>query len=80
MEAGRTPEEAALATLARMATRTREGRLLADPGRPNFNVTIYAIRKDGMTGCASMHEGYEYVLQRGAQTSTERAAFLFPKS
>jgi N4-(beta-N-acetylglucosaminyl)-L-asparaginase len=80
MEAGRTPEEAALETLARMAARTRERRLLAAPGRPNFNVTIYAIRKDGMTGCASMHEGYEYVLQHGAQTSTERAAFLFQKS
>ncbi len=80
MEGGASPEQAALQTLARMAGRTRERRLLSAPGRPNFNVTIYAIRKDGATGCASMHQGYEYVLQEGDLTRVLPAAFLFPKA
>lgn len=79
MEGGASPEQAALQTLARMAARTRERRLLSGHGRPNFNVTIYAIRKDGATGCASMHEGYEYVVQEGETTRVLPAAFLFPK-
>ncbi len=79
LESGRSPVEAAKEALARMAARTREKRLLKAPGVPNFNVTIYALRKDGECGAASMHEGYEYVVQRGDATSVERAAFLFGK-
>jgi hypothetical protein len=79
MEQGRGPTEAALETLRRMAARTREGRLLASPGRPNFNVTIYALRKDGEIGCASMHEGYEFIIQTGDRCRVEKAASVFSK-
>jgi len=77
MEAGVDPTEAALATLRNMAERTRERRLLAEPGKPHFNVTIYALRKDGVLGAASMHSGYEYVAQRGDITSVEKSASIF---
>jgi hypothetical protein len=63
-----------------MARNTRERRLLAAPGRPNFNVTVYALRKDGLVGCASMHEGYEYIAQFGQDCRRERAAHLFSKA
>ncbi|MCX5688329.1 MAG: N(4)-(beta-N-acetylglucosaminyl)-L-asparaginase [Planctomycetota bacterium] len=79
MEQGRGPTEAALETLRRMAARTKEGRLLASPGRPNFNVTIYALRKDGQVGCASMHEGYEFITQSGDCCRVEKAASVFSK-
>jgi N4-(beta-N-acetylglucosaminyl)-L-asparaginase len=79
LESGRSPVEAAKEALARMAARTREARLLRAAGVPNFNVTIYALRKDGECGAASMHEGYEYVVQRGGVTRVEHAAFLFAK-
>lgn len=79
MEQGRGPTEAALETLRRMAARTREGRLLASAGRPNFNVTIYALRKDGEVGCASMHEGYEFITQTGDRCRVEKAASVFSK-
>jgi len=79
MEEGRLPKEACLEVLSRIARRTRECRLLAAPGKPSFNVTIYALRRDGELGSASMHEGYQYISQIGAVCSLESAAFLFPK-
>ncbi|MBS0196584.1 MAG: N(4)-(beta-N-acetylglucosaminyl)-L-asparaginase [Planctomycetes bacterium] len=80
MEEGRTPTQACLETLARIAKRTRERRLLSAPGHPSFNVTLYALRSDGETGAASMLPGYEYVVQRAGETSVENAASLLTKS
>jgi N4-(beta-N-acetylglucosaminyl)-L-asparaginase len=64
MEQGRTPTEAALESLKRIADRTLERRLLSAPGRPSFNVTLYALRKDGVLGAASILPGYTYVIHR----------------
>lgn len=80
MEQGREPAQAALETLKRIAQRTREGRLLAQEGVPHFNITLYALRKDGAFGAASMHEGYQYISQTGEETKLQQAEFLFPKS
>lgn len=77
MEAGMSPVEACLAALRRIARFTREPRLLNDRGQPAFNVTLYGLRKDGAVGAASMHAGYEYVVQRGVETKVERAVALF---
>jgi N4-(beta-N-acetylglucosaminyl)-L-asparaginase len=79
MSAGATPEEACLAVLKRIAARTREARLLDEAGRPTFNVTMYALRKDGLAGAASMHEGYDFVVRAEGRTVVKPAAFLFPK-
>lgn len=80
MEDGLTPTGACLKVLKKIADRTREKRLLAADGRPNFNVTFYAIRKDGVTGAASMHQGYEHVVQEGASGQVRPCAYLFEKS
>ncbi|MFM9957046.1 MAG: isoaspartyl peptidase/L-asparaginase [Phycisphaerales bacterium] len=69
MEQGRTPTEAALEALRRIASRTLERRLLSAPGRPSFNVTLYAVRKDGEVGAASILPGYTFVTQIGTQTT-----------
>lgn len=79
MEDGRDPTQACVAVLERMARRTREPRLLTSPGQPAFNVTLYALRKDGLFGAASMHEGYQFVTQTGDQTATHTAHALFRK-
>jgi N4-(beta-N-acetylglucosaminyl)-L-asparaginase len=79
MEAGDTPAQACLASLKRIVDRTREPRLLDSKGRPTFNVTMYAVRKDGLVGAASIHEGYEYVCFEGSRVDIKRAEFLFAK-
>jgi N4-(beta-N-acetylglucosaminyl)-L-asparaginase len=79
MESGMSPTDACLGALRRIVRNTKEGRLLGENGRPVFNVTMYALRKDGETGAASMHEGYQCVVQRGGETRVERCAFLFAK-
>lgn len=77
MSRGATPTEACLTVLRKIADRTREKRLLRPDGRPAFNVTLYALRADGLTGSASMHEGYTHIVQRNAETRLEPSAFLF---
>ena len=79
MENGLLPVDACLRVLKKIADCTREARLLDEKGRPRFNVTLYALRKDGTTGCASMHEGYEHIEQRGDGCRVVGNAFLFEK-
>lgn len=79
MENGVLPVDACLMVLKKIADCTRESRLLDEKGRPRFNVTLYALRKDGTTGCASMHEGYEHIEQRGDGCRVVGNAFLFEK-
>jgi N4-(beta-N-acetylglucosaminyl)-L-asparaginase len=62
MEAGDTPLEACLYALHLIAERTRAKRLLREDGRPNFNVSFYAVRKDGLYGSASFDAGRDFVV------------------
>lgn len=57
MDQGMTPTEACRAVLERIASRTKQKRLLNAKGEPNFQVTMYAMRKDGAYGSASMRPG-----------------------
>lgn len=79
MERGALPTDACLSVLKQIADRTRVKRLLDPAGRPTFNVTLYALRSDGLLGSASMHEGYTHIVQRGGKTTLEASAFLFAK-
>jgi N4-(beta-N-acetylglucosaminyl)-L-asparaginase len=54
MRAGRTPTEACLDALRRIAETTRDRRLLDKQGRPNFHIKFYAVNKAGAYGAASM--------------------------
>ena len=53
MRQGRTPSEACLATLKRIAGKT-EKRLRNASGEPTYGLKFYAVRKDGLVGGASM--------------------------
>lgn len=77
MEMGDSPEDACLYVLQMIADRTRFKRLQDDRGRPNFNVTMYAIRKDGAFGSAAMLPGATYAVcdAQGARVAPSRALF-----
>jgi N4-(beta-N-acetylglucosaminyl)-L-asparaginase len=53
MRAGLTPEEACLEALRVVAKRT-EKRLRNAQGEPNYGLTMYALRKDGLYGGATL--------------------------
>ncbi len=55
MRAGDTPEEACIAACRRIAERTILARLKDETGRPDFNVSFYALRRDGMVGGAALY-------------------------
>ncbi|MEX2218403.1 MAG: N(4)-(beta-N-acetylglucosaminyl)-L-asparaginase [Phycisphaerales bacterium] len=79
MEAGMTPTEACLAVLKRIADRTREPRLLDDRGRPAFSARVYAVRKDGAYGSASIWNDGEFAVNDGTSNRREPCAFLFER-
>lgn len=57
MERGMTPTEACRAVLQKIADKTLEKRHRDEQGRPRFQVTMYAMRRDGAYGSASMRPG-----------------------
>jgi N4-(beta-N-acetylglucosaminyl)-L-asparaginase len=79
MESGLSPTDACLKVLKQIADKTRAPRLLDAKGRPNFNVTLYAIRKDGVVGAASMHEGYECVVFADGKAERRGCRFLYAR-
>jgi len=66
MEGGATPTEACLGVLERIARKTKRRDLLDDKGRPNFNVTMYALRKDGAYGSACLLPGGTFAVRDGS--------------
>ncbi len=57
MDKGLTPTEACVALLKKLVDMTKLKRLKDDQGRPKFDVTMYALRKDGAYGAATIHQG-----------------------
>jgi N4-(beta-N-acetylglucosaminyl)-L-asparaginase len=77
MGRGMTPTEACLEVLRSIARRTRQRRLLDDQGRPNFGVSMYALRKDGAFGSACMHPGGSFAVVNGALAEVRASVPLF---
>jgi N4-(beta-N-acetylglucosaminyl)-L-asparaginase len=85
MRQGRHPKDACLDVLKRIAHTTRDRRLLAAPGRPNFGITFYAVNKNGAYGSAAMYDvspagkraQFAVADARGARK--EDCAFLFER-
>ncbi len=55
MRQGRHPRDACLMTLERIARTTRDKRLLTKQGRPDFDISFYAVNKAGQYGSAVMY-------------------------
>ncbi len=73
MAQGLTPTQACLAALKRIADNTIEKRLRNDKGRPNFNASVYALRKDGAYGGACLYPGGTF-----AVTTSDGATKVHP--
>ena len=69
MERGLTPSEACLEVAGDIVRRTRERRLRNEDGRVNFDVKLYAVRKDGAYGAASIMPGGRFAVcdEKGAR-------------
>lgn len=77
MDRGLTPTEACLEVLKRIADKTREKRLQDSRGRPNFNVVMYALRKDGAYGSACLFAGRQFTVHDGTENRKLDCAYLF---
>lgn len=77
MEDGLDPTEACLKVLKWIADHTKRARLLNARSEPNFNVVMYALRKDGAYGSAAMRRGGSFAVCDARGPRTERCAFLF---
>jgi N4-(beta-N-acetylglucosaminyl)-L-asparaginase len=78
MRRGRTPQEACLETLERVVA-TTERRLLDDRGRPRFDLSYYAVAKDGSYGGARLYAGGKFAVADVKGARLEDAAFLFKR-
>lgn len=78
MRAGKSPEQACLDVLERIADHT-EPRLRDKQGRPRFGLKFYAVAKDGRYGSASMwsNGGFAVCDRNGARI--EKSAYLYKK-
>ena len=78
MRAGKSPEQACLDVLKRVAEHT-EPRLRDKKGRPRFGLTFYAVAKDGRYGSASMWAGGKFAVHNGTEPRLEECAHLYKK-
>lgn len=79
MGQGKSPEEACLMACKRIVDHTKMKRLLNDEGKPNFNVTFYAIDKQGTYGSASIWKGGTYAVHDGVSNKKNESAYLYTK-
>jgi N4-(beta-N-acetylglucosaminyl)-L-asparaginase len=79
MAAGDDPTAACLKVLRWIADHTRRRDLLNDRGEPNFNVVMYALRKDGMYGSAclrKMGRGAAFSVHDGTEARRMECTYL----
>jgi N4-(beta-N-acetylglucosaminyl)-L-asparaginase len=77
MANGIEPTEACLRVLKWIANHTRRGMLLNERGEPNFQVTLYALRKDGAYGSACMRGDRSFAIHDGTEARLERCTPLY---
>lgn len=79
MRQGKSPEQACLDACKRIADHTKMRRLKESDGRPNFNVSFYAINKKGDYGAACIWNGKKFALHDGTSAKLIDAAYLYKK-
>jgi N4-(beta-N-acetylglucosaminyl)-L-asparaginase len=79
MRMGKSPEEACLEACKRIAERTVP-RLRRADGKPNFNVSFYALHRDGRHGSAAIHQGAKFAFNDGNVGKVLDCAWLYKKS
>jgi N4-(beta-N-acetylglucosaminyl)-L-asparaginase len=79
MRQGMAPEAACLRTIERVIAMT-EKRLLDDKGRPRFDLSCYALAKDGRFGCATAYPGFHFAVADASGARLVDAAYMFKMS
>ena len=77
MANGDEPTEACLKVLKWIADHTKRHDLLNEQGHPNFGVTMYALRQDGLYGSATMRGRAKFAVHDGTEARREQCATLF---
>jgi N4-(beta-N-acetylglucosaminyl)-L-asparaginase len=77
MADGVEPAEACRRVLAWIADHTHRPYLLNDRGEPNFNVVLYALRKDGTFGSACMRGRRRFAVHDGTAARGEECVALY---
>ena len=79
LRAGDTPTEACLNVLRDVARHTKSRRLLRADGTPNFGLTLYALRKDGEYGAATMRRPANFAVSDANGHRLAKCAMLYPE-
>jgi len=80
MRRGAHPTDACLTALQRIVDWTVESRLLDETGRPNFNVSYYAVNKSGETGGAVIWSGRQHAVNDRRGNRLVDSAYLFERA
>lgn len=78
MRAGRSPKDAAVEALRRVAALTTEKRLINRRGTPRFGLTFYVLAKDGTVAAVAFYAGAKCVVHDEGGTRTVLADAIFP--
>jgi N4-(beta-N-acetylglucosaminyl)-L-asparaginase len=79
MAEGVEPTDACLLALKWIADHTKRHDLLNARGEPNFQVVMYALRKDGVYGAAALQPMREFAVHDGTEARLVECATLFEK-
>ena len=79
MRRGKSPEQACLEALQRIADNNHLARLTRDDGRPNFDVKFYALNKKGQYGAAAIWSGAKFAVQDAKGNRREHCAYLYKR-
>jgi N4-(beta-N-acetylglucosaminyl)-L-asparaginase len=77
LRSGMSPVEAGLEALRRVAQHTTEPRLLDGEGRPNFNLKLYVLAKDGTYACVSLRGAGHFAVTDDRGTRLEKCSALY---
>ncbi len=77
MADGVEPTEACMGVLKWIADHTKRAALLNERGEPKFQVTMYALRKDGVWGAAGLRKGATYSVHDGSEVRKVDCPYLF---
>jgi N4-(beta-N-acetylglucosaminyl)-L-asparaginase len=76
MRQGMSPEQALMKVMERVIAMT-EKRLLNERGRPYFDLTYYAVNKNGDYAGACAYEGATFAVADSRGARVEKCAYLF---
>ncbi len=79
MRGGMSPKDAGLEVLRRVASHTREARLLDDKGRPNFGLEFYLLGKDGSYAGVAMWGPAKFAVADKKGARREDCAWLYER-